>query len=85
MSIIRESWGQPPISIYKMDSDGESLYATELDDYYGELTCSNYFGSDMMYLTPEDLADLALFDLSFNEPTVAWEDLKQEFTKDGLL
>lgn len=83
--IVMESWGQPPISVYKMDSDGENLYATELDDYYGELSCSNYVGSDRIYLTQEDLEDIALFERSFNEPTVAWKDLKQELTKDGLL
>ena len=85
MSVITESWGQPPISTYKMDSDGENLYAEKLDDYYGELSCSNYVGSDRIYLTQEDLEDLASFDLSFNESTVAWEDLKRELTKDGLL
>jgi len=80
-----ESWGQPPISVYKMDSDGENLYATELDDYYGELACSNYTISDMAYLAQEDMEDIALFQQSLDEPTVTWKDLKQELTRDGLL
>ena len=80
-----ESWGQPPISVYKMYSDGENLYATELDDYYGELAYSNYTISDMAYLAQEDMEDIALFQQSLDEPTVTWKDLKQELTRDGLL
>jgi hypothetical protein len=83
--IAMESWGQPPISIYKMDSDGENLYATELDDYYGELAYSDYPGSDIAPLTQEDKEDLALYERTLNEPTIAWKDLKRELTKDGLL
>jgi len=84
--VITESWGQPPISVYKMDSDGKNLYATELDDYYGELAYSSYdTRSDVISLTQEDMEDIALFEQSFNEPTVAWKDLKQELREDGLL
>jgi hypothetical protein len=36
-----ESWGQPPICFYSLRSDGENMYATVLDDPYGELSCSN--------------------------------------------
>ena len=79
-----ESWGQPPISIYKMDSDGENLYATELDDYYGELAYSNYAISDMAFLTQEDMEDIALLQQSLDESTVTWKVLKQKLTRDGL-
>jgi len=85
MSMPSQSWGQPPISVYKIDTDHQSLYATELDDYYGELTCSNYLGSVAVYLTAEDVEDLALFDISAGEPTVGWKDLKRELAQDGLL
>ena len=32
--IETETWGQPSIYVYKMDSDGENLSAVVLDDYY---------------------------------------------------
>ena len=80
-----ESWGQPPICVYRMDSDGENLYVTELDDRYGQLVLSGYGGSHIAPLTSEDLEDIALFEQTVNQPTVAWTDLKQELAKDGLL
>lgn len=83
--ITTETWGQPPIYIYSMDSDGENLYATELDDYYGELAYTDYAVSDIVSLTQEDIEDIASFEHSLNEPTVAWKDLKEELTKDGIL
>lgn len=80
-----ERWGQPPICLYKMYSDGEKLYATELDDFYGELTYSDEGLSNIVSLLEEDREDIALFKQTLNEPTVAWQDLKQELAKDGLL
>ena len=80
-----ERWGQPPICVYKMYSDGEKLYATELDDYYGELAYSGYGISNIISLPEEDRQDIALFNRTLNEPTIAWEDLKQELAKDGVL
>lgn len=83
--ITTETWGQPPISVYKLDSDGESLYAIELDDYYGELIAATYASGEILTMTPEDIEDIALFEQSLNEPTVAWKDIKEELSKDGLL
>lgn len=85
MNIVQETWGQPPISIYKVDNDGENLYAMQLRDFYGELACSNYIRDDMVYLTPEDLEDLILFEDTVNDATVKWSDLKEELTRDGIL
>ncbi|HDZ69002.1 MAG TPA: hypothetical protein ENH43_01100 [Phycisphaerales bacterium] len=83
--IATETWGQPPIYVYTMESDGENLYATELDDFYGELAYINCDVSDIISLMQEDMQDITLFEQSVNEPTVAWKDLKRELTKDGLL
>jgi hypothetical protein len=83
--ITTETWGQPPIYIYAIESDGENLYATKLDDYYGELSYIDYDAFDIISLTQEDMEDIALFEQSLNEPTVPWKDLKRELTSDGLL
>jgi hypothetical protein len=83
--IETETWGQPSIYVYRMDSDGESLTAIVLDDYYGELAYSNCPVGDMVTFTQEDIEDIASFNQTFNEPTVSWKDLKQELAKDGLL
>ena len=80
-----ERWGQPPISVYKMYSDGEKLYATELDDYYGELIYFDEGLSNIVSLLEEDRQDIALFRRTLNEPTITWEDLKRELAKDGVL
>jgi hypothetical protein len=83
--IATETWGQPSIYVYRMDSDGESLSAVVLDDYYGELAYSNYPADEMVPITQEDIEDITSFKKTFNEPTVSWKDLKRELAKDGLL
>jgi hypothetical protein len=78
----KETWGQPPISVYKMESDG----AIELDDCYGELARSHYIDVSKVYeMMKEDLEDVTLCNSRLNEPTVDWRDLKRELTEDGLL
>jgi hypothetical protein len=83
--VTTESWGQPPISQYTIDSDGESMYATALYDPYGELGCSNVPRTDPVCLTDEDIEDLSIFMETRNEPLIPWEQVKEELARDGLL
>jgi hypothetical protein len=71
-----------------MQTDGENLIATELDDYYedGELAYSHYIDIAEVYqMIKEDSEDIALCQSRSGEPTVDWQDLKRELSKDGLL
>lgn len=81
----RESWGQPPISQYTIDTDGQGMYATALYDPYGELGCSNIPHVDMAILMDEDVEDMAIFVETRDESPILWERVKEELTRDGLL
>jgi hypothetical protein len=85
-NLTKETWGQPPISVYVMETDGENLMATELDDYYGELAYSHYIDiSEVYQMIKEDSEDIALCQSRSEEPTVDWQDIKRELSEDGLL
>jgi hypothetical protein len=71
-----------------MQANGENLIGTELDDYYGdgELVYSTYMDTAEVYqTTKEDSEDIALCQSRSGEPTVDWQNLKRELSKDGLL
>jgi hypothetical protein len=85
MTPVTESWGQPPISQYAIDTDGESMYATALYDPYGELGCLNAPRADMAILTSEDVEDVAILMETRDEPRIPWEQVKEELARDGLL
>ena len=80
-----ESWGQPPISQYTIESDGQSMYATALYDPYTELGCSNLPRADSTFPTDEDIEDLSIFMETRDEPLMPWEQVKEELARDGLL
>ncbi len=85
MPAVSESWGQPPICLYSISSDGENMYATALYDPYGELSCSNDPPTIATFLTDEDVEDLSIFMETRNEPLIPWEQVKEELARDGLL
>lgn len=85
MFAVKESWGQLPISCYDITSDGKSLYATRLDDPYGELACSNSVAYGMPMLTLDDMEDLRIFEASVGESAVEWKAFKEELAQDGIL
>lgn len=87
-NLLKETWGQPPISVYSMKTDGENLIATELDDYYGDgnLACSYYIDTAEVYqMNMEDSEDIAICQSRSGEPTIDWQSLKRELSEDGLL
>ena len=83
--ITVESWGQPPICFYRMEAEGDCLYATKLDYYYGIPTLEESEIENPSLIAIEDMEDLALFEESLNDPVVSWDQVKQELTKDGIL
>jgi hypothetical protein len=85
MTSITERWGQPPISQYAINTDGGSIYATALYDPYGEPDYSNMPRIDLVFVTDEDIEDLAIYMETRDEPLVPWEQVKEELARDGLL
>jgi len=81
----RETWGQPPISQYVVETDEQGMYATAMYDPYGELGCSNIPYPDMLVLTDEDVEDVAIYMKTRDETPIPWEQVKEELARDGLL
>jgi hypothetical protein len=85
MRATDERWGQPPISLYSISSDGENMYATALYDPYGELSSSSEPRVDLTFLGDEDVEDLSIFMETRDEPLTPWQEVKEELARDGLL
>lgn len=85
MPAVSESWGQPPICLYSISSDGENMYATALYDPYGELGCCNVPRTTATFLTDEDIEDLSIFMETRDDRLIPWKQVKEELARDGLL
>ena len=83
--IARETWGQPGIYCYQFKSDGVTLSGIEpYEPEDSTLNPATYY-SGLPYLSVEDLVDMEMYARTVNEPTISWDELKEQLKQDGLL
>ena len=85
MTLKTETWGQPPVYCYIINSNGVDMSAIQLNDYYGRLVFSDQVEMELFTNDNTDVEDMALFHHRVQEPTITWENLKRNLTQNGLL
>jgi hypothetical protein len=83
--ITTETWGQPGIYCYHLESDGVSLFGTEIYEPEDSTLIPTEYPSGLLYLSSEELADMEIYARTVNEPTISWGELKEQLKQDGLL